>query len=71
MLENHERGRIVDLVLLNWSEKAIGYTIPGDVKPGRPVLSNVQGNPEADGQNVTLAGWEARVYTYWECEPIA
>ncbi|MDR3741775.1 MAG: alpha-glucosidase [Terracidiphilus sp.] len=52
------------LVLLNWSEKAVEYTIPGDVKPGRLVLSNVADAAPAKGQTVPLSGWEARVYSY-------
>lgn len=52
------------LVLLNWSEKPVDYTIPGDIKPVKLVLSNVPGAAAAQGQSVNLSGWEARVYSY-------
>lgn len=51
------------LVLLNWSAKPVDYALPGDIKLSRLVLANIPGAANANGQTVSLAGWEARVYT--------
>lgn len=52
------------LVLLNWSEKPVDYRIPGEIIPRKLVLDNVPKAAAVRGQNITLSGWEARVYSY-------
>jgi oligo-1,6-glucosidase len=49
------------LVVLNFSETPISYTLPGGLKVGALLLSNLAGT-EHGGDAVHLAGWEARVY---------
>jgi oligo-1,6-glucosidase len=49
------------LVVLNFSETPITYTLPGDLKVGTLLLSNLAGT-EQRGDALHLAGWEARVY---------
>lgn len=52
------------LVLLNWSEKPVDYKLPADIKLTKLVLANVPGAADANGQTVSLSGWEARIYTF-------
>jgi oligo-1,6-glucosidase len=49
------------LVVLNFSGTPIVYTLPGGLKVGALLLSNLAGT-EQGGDMVHLAGWEARVY---------
>ena len=49
------------LVVLNFSGTPIVYTLPGGLKVGALLLSNLAGT-EQGGDAVHLAGWEARVY---------
>jgi oligo-1,6-glucosidase len=49
------------LVVLNFSETPVAYTLPGDLKVGALLLSNLAGTEERGGA-LHLAGWEARVY---------
>jgi oligo-1,6-glucosidase len=52
------------LVVLNFGEKPLEYTLPQGVTAGKLVLANVAGTPETGGTTLKLAGWDARVYTY-------
>jgi oligo-1,6-glucosidase len=49
------------LVVLNFSETPITYSLPGGLKVGALLLSNLAAT-EHGGDAVHLAGWEARVY---------
>jgi oligo-1,6-glucosidase len=49
------------LVVLNFSETPITYTLPGDLKVGTLLLSNLAVT-ERPGDALHLVGWEARVY---------
>ena len=49
------------LVVLNFSETPVTYTLPGGLKVGALLLSNTAGT-EHGGDALHLAGWEARVY---------
>jgi oligo-1,6-glucosidase len=52
------------LVLLNWNAKPVDYQLPGEIKPGKLLLTNVKGGAPVSGSTVNLSAWEARVYTY-------
>jgi len=52
------------LVVLNFGEKPVEYTLPGGVSAGKLVLANVPGTPEMGGSVLKLGAWDARVYTY-------
>jgi oligo-1,6-glucosidase len=52
------------LVVLNFGEKPIEYTLPGGITAGKLVLANVQGTPEVGGSTLRLGAWDARVYSY-------
>lgn len=49
------------LIVLNFSEQPIAYSLPAGVKAGQLVISNLAGN-EAHTSVLNLKGWEARVY---------
>jgi oligo-1,6-glucosidase len=49
------------LVVLNFSETANTFTLPGDLKVGALLLSNLA-SMEQRGGTLHLAGWEAQVY---------
>ena len=49
------------LVVLNFSEDNISYTLPGGVKAGQLQISNL-GTKEEKTSVLKLKGWEARVY---------
>ena len=49
------------LVVLNFSESAVAYSLPAGLKAGQLVLSNL-GKPNDRGQVLNLKGWEARIY---------
>ncbi len=51
------------LVVLNFSEKPIAYTVPDGIKPGPLVLSNLK-DSESGTDVLNLKPWEARVYTF-------
>jgi oligo-1,6-glucosidase len=52
------------LVVLNFGEKPVDYTLPEGVTAGKRVLANVQGTLETGGATLKLGPWDARVYTY-------
>ncbi len=52
------------LVVLNFGEKPVDYTLPEGETAGKLVLANVPGTPETGGSTLKLAAWDARVYTY-------
>jgi oligo-1,6-glucosidase len=52
------------LVVLNFGEKPVEYTLPGGMTAGKLVLANVPGVPEAGGATLSLGAWDARVYAY-------
>jgi oligo-1,6-glucosidase len=54
-------GSEIYLVVLNFSEGAVAYNLPGGVKVGQLVISNL-GKTEDRGSVLHLKGWEARVY---------
>ena len=49
------------LVVLNFSEDNISYTLPGGLKAGQLQISNL-GSKEEKTPVLKLKGWEARVY---------
>jgi oligo-1,6-glucosidase len=51
------------LVVLNFSAKAMAYTVPDGLKPTKLVMSNV-GSKGVGSGTLNLKGWEARVYRY-------
>ena len=51
------------LVVLNFAKDPIAYTIPGDIKPKRLLMSN-RGSTEVNIPTLNLKPWEARIYTY-------
>ena len=51
------------LVVLNFSRTPIPYTLPGNLKAGALVLSNLR-TTEADTSTLHLQPWESRIYTY-------
>ncbi len=51
------------LVVLNFSENAMDYTLPEGMKAGKLALSNL-GVAEENASVLKLKGWEARVYQY-------
>lgn len=51
------------LVVLNYGQKPIDYTLPEGIKAGKLLLANIPGTTEA-GATLHLAAWEARVYSY-------
>jgi oligo-1,6-glucosidase len=51
------------LVVLNYGQKPVEYTLPGGIKAGKLLLANIPGTTEA-GATLHLAAWEARVYSY-------
>ena len=51
------------LVVLNFSQKPIAYTLPAQLRAGSLVLANLPNAHEADTAELHLSGWEARVYT--------
>jgi oligo-1,6-glucosidase len=52
------------LVVLNFGEKAVNYTLPGGITAGTLVMANVPGTPETGGSTLKLVAWDARVYTF-------
>lgn len=52
------------LVVLNFGEKPVDYTLPDGVVAGKLVLANVPGTPDTGGPTLKLGAWDARVYTY-------
>jgi oligo-1,6-glucosidase len=52
------------LVVLNFGEKPVDYTLTGGVTAGKLVLANVEGTPESGGSTLKLGAWDARVYSY-------
>jgi oligo-1,6-glucosidase len=51
------------LVVLNFSDKAVEYKLPGGMTPRQLLMDNV-GNKEAETSTLHLKPWEARVYRY-------
>ena len=51
------------LVVLNFSTDAVSYQLPGAIKAGNLLISNL-GKPTESGDTVHLKGWEARVYRF-------
>ena len=49
------------LVVLNFSEQPIAYSLPAGVKAGQLVISNLSAS-ESHTSQLNLKGWEARVY---------
>jgi oligo-1,6-glucosidase len=49
------------LVLLNLSKGTVAYSLPAGIKAGQLLISNLGGR-ESHTSNVSLKGWEARVY---------
>ena len=49
------------LIVLNFSKEYVAYTIPGDVKAGKLMISNLEGTEE-NVSLLNLKSWEARVY---------
>ena len=56
-----DAGKRKILVVLNFSEDAIAYSLPAGLKAGQLVISN-SGKPDDRGEVLHLKGWEARVY---------
>ena len=52
------------LVVLNFGEKPVDYTLPDGVKAGKLLLANVPGTTEAGSTTLHLNAWDARIYTY-------
>ena len=52
------------LVVLNFGEQPVEYSLPGGVKAGKLLLGNVPGTAESGGSTLKLSGWDARVYAY-------
>jgi oligo-1,6-glucosidase len=52
------------LVVLNFGEKPLDFTLPEGMRAGKLVLANVPGTPETGGAMLKLGAWDARVYTY-------
>jgi oligo-1,6-glucosidase len=52
------------LVVLNFGEKPVEYTLPDGMKAGKLLLANVPGTVEAGTSTLHLGAWEARAYTY-------
>jgi oligo-1,6-glucosidase len=52
------------LVVLNFGEKPVEYTLPQGVTAGKLVLGNVPGTQETGGSTLKLGAWDARVYAY-------
>ena len=51
------------LLILNFSPRAISYTLPGGLKAGSLQISNF-GSKEEGKSVLSLKGWEARVYKF-------
>jgi oligo-1,6-glucosidase len=51
------------LVVLNFSDKAMEYVIPGGLKATELLTTNL-GSTEANTSTLHLKGWESRVYRY-------
>ena len=51
------------LVVLNFSTDALTYTLPGAIKAGDLVISNL-GKSTEQGETLHLKAWEARIYRY-------
>jgi oligo-1,6-glucosidase len=49
------------LVVLNFSTEAVTYQLPGGIKAGKLLITNL-GKSDESGEVLHLAGWEARVY---------
>jgi len=54
-------GKEKYLVVLNFSNDAVTYTLPAGLKAGKSVISNL-GQPEEHTPVLRLKAWEARVY---------
>ena len=54
-------GKDKYLVVLNFSEDAVSYSLPGGLKAGQLQISNL-GKAEEHTGVLHLKGWEARVY---------
>jgi oligo-1,6-glucosidase len=52
------------LVVLNFSEKPVNYSLPAGVSAGKLVLANVPGAPLTGGSTLKLGAWDARIYVY-------
>ena len=51
------------LIVLNFSNKTLPYTLPGGLKPTQLVTSNLS-TGEVNTPNLILKAWEARVYKF-------
>jgi oligo-1,6-glucosidase len=51
------------LIVLNFSENPIAYSIPGSLKPISLLMTN-RGSKEVNTSTLNLKGWEARVYKF-------
>jgi oligo-1,6-glucosidase len=52
------------LVVLNFGEKSVEYTLPEGVKAGKLLLASVPGTAEASTSTLHLGAWDARIYSY-------
>ena len=52
------------LVVLNFGEKPVEYTLPEGMKAGKLLLANVPGTTEADSATLHLGAWDARIYSF-------
>lgn len=50
-------------MVLNFSDKAMEYAIPGGLTPTELLMTNL-GSTEANTSTLHLKGWESRVYRY-------
>jgi hypothetical protein len=49
--------------VLNFSTDAVTYTLPGTIRAGELVISNL-GKTTEQGEILHLKAWEARIYRY-------
>jgi oligo-1,6-glucosidase len=50
-------------VVLNFSDKAVEYKLPGGLTPRQLLVTNL-GSNEVDASTLHLKPWESRVYRY-------
>ncbi len=51
------------LVVMNFSRKELTYMLPGEIKAGTLVMTNLE-SAEQNAKTLHLKGWEARIYRY-------
>ena len=52
------------LIVLNFSEKPVRYTLPGNLQTGSLVVRNQPGPREEHATSLDLKGWDARIYRF-------